>query len=209
MTGSRSPASSPSSSSSWCQSARRSPLPQMGLAFCSVSFDTSSAVDGRERRRLPRSIPCLPRGSCSLARNVIRLVCGGDFSRCYLGGRQSQPPSHFLPLSQPSTDSLLTLARCRGDTGLSVLAKPVGAYALGCRSYAFPPCGTGSLAPSRFILPYSLAAGEVLSHPPNSPEIPLLVRRRGRSSPACPCCCLGGTRAGKVPRFLCVRAGVP
>lgn len=93
------PTTSPSSSSfSWYQSARQSLLPQMGLTFCSISFDTSSAVDGRETCQLLRSIPYLPKGLCSLARNVISLVRGGDFSRHYLGGGNRSPH----PISFPS-----------------------------------------------------------------------------------------------------------
>lgn len=90
-----------SPSSSRYQSARRSLLPQMGLTFCSISFDTSSAVDGRETCQLLRSIPYLPKGSCSLARNVISLVRGRDFSWPYLGGgsRSSHPISFPFPSS--------------------------------------------------------------------------------------------------------------
>lgn len=90
-------------------------LSQMGLTFCSISFDTSSAVDGRETCQLLRSIPDLPKALCSLARNVIILLCGRDFSWCYLGGGNLSPPSHFLPLSQPSKGLVLVLACCRCD----------------------------------------------------------------------------------------------
>lgn len=52
------PATSPSSSSSSrYQSAWQSLLPQMGLTFCSISFDTSSAVDGRETMSAPEIHP--------------------------------------------------------------------------------------------------------------------------------------------------------
>lgn len=90
--------SPPSSSSSRYQSAWQSLLPQMGLTFCSISFDTSSAVDSRETCQLLRSIPYLPKGLCSLVRNVISLVRGGDFSQCYVGGRNRSPH----PISFPS-----------------------------------------------------------------------------------------------------------
>lgn len=74
-------------------------LSQMDLTFCSISFDTSSAVDGRETCQLLRSIPDLPKALCSLARNVIILLCSRDFSWSYLGGGNLSP-IHFLPLSQ-------------------------------------------------------------------------------------------------------------
>lgn len=97
------PATSPSSSSSSrYQSAWQSLLPQMGLTFCSISFDTSSAVDGRETCQLLRSIPYLPKGLCSLARNVISLVRGGDFSRRYLGGRNRSPHPISFPFPGPA-----------------------------------------------------------------------------------------------------------
>lgn len=97
------PTTSPSSSSSsWYQSARQSLLPQMGLTFCSISFDTSSAVDGRETCQLLRSIPYLPKGLCSLARNVISLVRGGDFSWHYLGGGNRSPHPISFPFPSPA-----------------------------------------------------------------------------------------------------------
>lgn len=88
-----------SASSSWYQSSRQSPLLQMGLTFCSISFDTSSAVDSRETCQLLRSIPYLPAALCSLARNVISLLLSGDVSWCYLGGgtRNLHPISCPVP----------------------------------------------------------------------------------------------------------------
>lgn len=74
----------------------------MGLTFCSISFDTSSAVDSRETCQLLRSVPYLPKGLCSLARNVISLVRGRDFSRRYLGGGNRSPHPISFPCPSPA-----------------------------------------------------------------------------------------------------------
>lgn len=86
-------------------------LSQMGLAFCSISFDISSAVDSRETCQLLRSIPDLPKGLCSLARNVIVLLCGRDFSLSYLGEEISAP----IPFPSPFPTRAWCLFWCDGD----------------------------------------------------------------------------------------------
>lgn len=136
------PATSPSSSSRY-QSAWQSPLPQMGLTFCSISFDTSSAVDSRETCQLLRSIPYLPKGLCSLARNVISLVRVGDFSRRYLGGGNRSPHPISFPFPSPAkAPCLFWLDVEVTQSSLSVLAKLICAYALGrwCCSYTKTLC---------------------------------------------------------------------